>query len=145
MRRRANYSLADALASGAVGGVLGAAAGTALCVVRDGTSNPGGGWVAAWLFRLLPFGGLGLVEGAVIGLAVGVAMAWLFASARRATVGRGAESRGRAHASRFVRRRSDSAREEGEAEQHSDRRLVVVVELVSDERFQAAREPGHQR
>ena len=84
LRRGANYSLADALGSGAVGGVLGAAAGTALCVVRDGTANPGGGWVAAWLFRLLPFGGLGLIEGAVIGLVVGVAMAWMVSrSARR--------------------------------------------------------------
>jgi hypothetical protein len=85
VRRRANYSLADALGSGAVGGLLGAAAGTALCVVRDGTANPGGGWMAAWLLRLLPFGALGLVEGAVIGLVVGVAMAWLMTrSARRA-------------------------------------------------------------
>src|SRR5918999_4944950 len=68
LRRRENYSLAAALGSGSIGGVLGAAAGTALCVVRDGTSNPGGGWLAAWVFRLLPFGGLGLIEGAVIGL-----------------------------------------------------------------------------
>ncbi|MFN2566621.1 MAG: hypothetical protein ABR499_16615 [Gemmatimonadaceae bacterium] len=86
LRRGANYSLADALGSGAIGGVLGSAAGTALCVVRDGTSNPGGGWVAAWLFRLLPFGGLGIVEGAVIGVVAGVAMAWFVArSARRST------------------------------------------------------------
>src|ERR687893_479949 len=76
LRRGANYSLANALGSGAIGGLLGAAGGTALCVVRDGTANPGGGWMAAWLFRLLPFGGLGLVEGAAIGLVAGVAMAW---------------------------------------------------------------------
>ena len=86
LRRRANYSLADALGSGAAGGLLGAAAGTALCVARDGTSNPGGGWLAAWLFRLLPFGGIGVVEGAIIGVAVGVAMAWATSrSARRAS------------------------------------------------------------
>ena len=83
LRRGANYSLADALGSGAVGGLLGAAAGTALCVVRDGTSNPGGGWLAAWLFRLLPFGGLGIVEGAVIGLIVGVTMAWVVSRSSR--------------------------------------------------------------
>jgi hypothetical protein len=86
LRRGANYSLAAALASGAIGGLLGAAGGTALCVVRDGTANPGGGWMAAWLFRLLPFGALGIVEGAVLGLVVGVAMAWIVSrSARRPT------------------------------------------------------------
>jgi hypothetical protein len=83
LRRGTNYSLANALGSGAVGGLLGAAAGTALCVVRDGTANPGGGWVAAWLFRLLPFGGLGIVEGAVVGLVVGIAMAWIVARSTR--------------------------------------------------------------
>jgi len=83
LRRRENYSLADALGSGAVGGVLGAAVGTALCVVRDGTANLGGGWLAAWLFRLLPFGGLGIVEGAIIGVAVGIAVAWRAARAAR--------------------------------------------------------------
>ena len=89
LRRRENYSLADALGSGAVGGLLGAAAGTALCVVRDGTANPGGGWLAAWLLRLLPFGGLGIVEGAVLGVIVGVAMAWIISrSARRRAGGR---------------------------------------------------------
>jgi hypothetical protein len=89
LRRGANYSLANALGSGAIGGFLGAAAGTAVCVLRDGTANPGGGWVAAWLFRLLPFGGLGIVEGAVIGLIVGVAMAWTVSrSARRGGGGR---------------------------------------------------------
>jgi hypothetical protein len=86
LRRGANYSLAAALGSGAVGGFLGAAGGTALCVVRDGTANPGGGWVAAWLFRLLPFGALGIVEGALLGVVVGIAMAWIVArSARRST------------------------------------------------------------
>jgi hypothetical protein len=89
LRRRANYSLADALGSGAVGGLLGAAGGTALCVVRDGTANPGGGWIAAWLFRLLPFGGLGIVEGAVVGVITGIAMAWAVSrSARRRAGGR---------------------------------------------------------
>jgi hypothetical protein len=86
LRRGANYSLAAALGSGAIGGLLGAAGGTALCVVRDGTANPGGGWIAAWLFRLLPFGALGILEGAVVGLVVGIAMAWIVArSARRST------------------------------------------------------------
>src|SRR5918999_1716056 len=75
VRRGANYSLANALGSGAAGGLLGAAGGTELCVVRDGTANPGGGWLAAWLFRLVPFGALGIVEGAVLGLLAGVAMA----------------------------------------------------------------------
>lgn len=83
LRRGANYSLAAALGSGATGGLLGAAGGTALCVVRDGTANPGGGWVAAWLFRLLPFGALGIVEGAVLGVVVGVAMAWIVSRSRR--------------------------------------------------------------
>jgi hypothetical protein len=84
LRRGANYSLAAALASGAVGGLLGAAGGSALCVVRDGTANPGGGWVAAWLFSLLPFGVLGIVEGAVLGVVIGIAMAWIASrSARR--------------------------------------------------------------
>ena len=88
LRRGANYSLGKALGSGALGGLLGAAAGTALCVARDGTANPGGGWVAAWLFRLLPFGGLGIIEGAVVGVIVGVAMAWTASrSARRARGG----------------------------------------------------------
>src|SRR5918999_1747962 len=86
LRRGANYSLAPALARGAIGGLLGAAGGTALCVVRDGTANPGGGWMAAWLFRLLPLGVLGIVEGAVLGLVVGVATAWIVSrSARRPT------------------------------------------------------------
>lgn len=86
LRRGANYSLAAALGSGAIGGLLGAAGGTALCVVRDGTANPGGGWVAAWLFRLVPFGALGIVEGALFGVVVGVAMAWIVSrSARRPT------------------------------------------------------------
>jgi hypothetical protein len=85
LRRGANYSLGNALAGGAVGGLLGAAAGTALCVLRDGTANPGGGWMAAWLFRLLPFGALGIVEGAVIGVLVGVVTALIASrSARRA-------------------------------------------------------------
>ena len=86
LRRGANYSLAAALGSGAIGGLLGAAGGTALCVVRDGTSNPGGGWMAAWLFRLLPFGAIGIVEGALLGVVVGIAMAWIVArSTRRST------------------------------------------------------------
>jgi hypothetical protein len=86
LRRGANYSLAAALGSGAIGGLLGAAGGTALCVVRDGTANPGGGWVAAWLFRLVPFGALGIVEGAVFGLVVGIAMAWIVARSARRSV-----------------------------------------------------------
>jgi hypothetical protein len=85
LRRRANYSLGNALAGGAIGGLLGAAAGTALCVVRDGTANPGGGFAAAWLFRLLPFGALGIVEGAVIGIVVGIVTALIASrSSRRA-------------------------------------------------------------
>jgi hypothetical protein len=87
VRRGANYSLANALGTGAVGGLLGAAGGTALCVVRDGTANPGGGWMAAWLFRLLPFGVLGVVEGAVLGVVVGVAMAWIISRSRRRSAG----------------------------------------------------------
>lgn len=83
LRRGANYSLAAALGSGAIGGLLGAAGGTALCVVRDGTANPGGGWVAAWLFRLLPFGALGIVEGAVFGILVGITMAWIVSRSTR--------------------------------------------------------------
>jgi membrane associated rhomboid family serine protease len=75
------------LGTGAIGGLLGAAGGTALCVVREGTANPGGGWVAAWLFRLLPFGVLGIVEGAVVGLVVGVAMAWIVSRSRRRSAG----------------------------------------------------------
>ncbi|MFN2566650.1 MAG: hypothetical protein ABR499_16760 [Gemmatimonadaceae bacterium] len=86
LRRGANYSLADALGGGAVGGLLGAAAGCAICVARDGTANPGGGWLAAWLFRFLPFGGLGIVEGAVVGLLAGVGIAMVAARrARRST------------------------------------------------------------
>jgi hypothetical protein len=87
LRRRANYSLANALGSGAVGGFLGAAGGTALCVVRDGTANPGGGWMAAWLFRLLPFGALGVVEGALVGVIVGIAMAWIVSRRARRSIG----------------------------------------------------------
>jgi hypothetical protein len=86
LRRGANYSLAAALGSGAIGGLLGAAGGTALCVVRDGTANPGNGWIAAWLFRLLPFGAIGIVEGALLGVVAGIAMAWIVArSTRRST------------------------------------------------------------
>jgi hypothetical protein len=87
LRRGTNYSLASALGSGAMGGFLGAAGGTALCVVRDGASNPGGGWVAAWLFRLLPFGALGLVEGAVIGVFAGLTMAWFVSRRARRSIG----------------------------------------------------------
>jgi hypothetical protein len=87
LRRGANYSLAAALGSGAIGGLLGAAGGTALCVLRDGTANPGGGWIAAWLFRLMPFGVLGLVEGAVFGVIVGIAMAWIVARSTRRSTG----------------------------------------------------------
>ncbi len=88
VRRRANYSLGDALGSGAVGGLLGAAAGTALCVARDGTANPGGGWLAAWLFRLLPFGTLGIVEGAIVGIIVGIVVAWIVSRSARRRAGR---------------------------------------------------------
>jgi hypothetical protein len=87
LRRGANYSLASALGGGALGGFLGAAGGTALCVARDGTANPGGGWMSAWLFRLVPFGALGLVEGAVIGVIVGVAIAWIVSRRTRRSVG----------------------------------------------------------
>lgn len=87
LRGGRNYSLATALGSGAVGGFLGAAGGTALCVVRDGTANPGGGWMAAWVFRLLPFGALGLVEGAVIGVVVGLTVAWIVSRRRRRSIG----------------------------------------------------------
>lgn len=87
LRRGANYSLASALGSGAIGGFLGAAGGTALCVMRDGASNPGGGWMAAWLFRLLPFGALGLVEGAVIGIVAGLAVAWVVSRRARRSIG----------------------------------------------------------
>jgi hypothetical protein len=87
LRRGGNYSLANALGSGAVGGFLGAAGGTALCVLRDGTANPGGGWMAAWAFRLVPFGALGIVEGALIGVIVGLAMAWAVSRRRRRSVG----------------------------------------------------------
>jgi hypothetical protein len=87
IRRGANYSLANALGSGAVGGFLGAAGGTALCVVRDGTANPGGGWLSAWLFRLVPFGGIGIVEGALFGAIVGIAMAWAVSRRRRRSIG----------------------------------------------------------
>jgi hypothetical protein len=87
LRRRANYSLANALGSGALGGFLGAAGGTALCVVRDGTANPGGGWLAAWLFRLLPFGALGIVEGAIFGVIIGIAMAWVVSRRVRRSAG----------------------------------------------------------
>lgn len=87
LRRGANYSLAAALGSGAIGGLLGAAGGTALCVLRHGAANPGGGWIAAWLFRLLPFGVLGIVEGAVLGLMVGIAMAWIVSRSRRRSAG----------------------------------------------------------
>ena len=86
LRRGANYSLGSALVGGAVGGLLGAAAGTALCVVRDGTANPGSGWAAAWLLRLVPFGAIGIVEGAILGVVVGIAVAWVATrAARRAT------------------------------------------------------------
>ena len=85
LRRGANYSLAAALGSGAVGGVLGAAGGTAYCAVRDAAA-PGTGWVGEWLFRLVPFGVLAIIEGAVLGVIVGVAMAWIAArTARRST------------------------------------------------------------
>jgi hypothetical protein len=87
VRRGANYSLAKALGSGALGGLLGAAGGTAFCVLRDGTANPGGGWLAAWLFRLLPFGALGIIEGAVFGVIVGVAMAWIVSRRTRRSIG----------------------------------------------------------
>jgi hypothetical protein len=87
LRRGANYSLANALGSGAVGGFLGAAGGTALCVVRDGTANPGGGWLAAWLFRLVPFGGLGILEGAVVGVVVGITIAWFVSRRARRKIG----------------------------------------------------------
>jgi hypothetical protein len=83
LRRGSTYSLASALGSGAIGGFLGAAGGTALCVVRDGTANPGGGWMPAWLFRLVPFGAIGIVEGAVIGVVVGVAVAWVVSRRKR--------------------------------------------------------------
>jgi hypothetical protein len=83
LRRRANYSLADALGGGSVGGVLGAAAGCAICVLRDGTTGPRGAWVVPWLFRLVPFGVAGLLEGAVIGLVLGVIVALVASRARR--------------------------------------------------------------
>lgn len=89
VRRSANYSLANALGSGAAGGFLGAACGTALCVVRDGTANPGGGWMAAWLLRLVPFGAIGIVEGAVLGLLTGIVVAWAVARRTRRSAGRG--------------------------------------------------------
>jgi hypothetical protein len=83
LRRRANYSLADALGGGAVGGVLGAAAGCAVCVVRDTTAGARGAWVLPWLFRLVPFGIAGLLEGAVLGVVLGLIVALIAARARQ--------------------------------------------------------------
>jgi hypothetical protein len=82
LRRRANYSLADALGGGAVGGVLGAAAGCAICAVREGVVGPRGSWVVAWLVRFVPLGIAGLLEGAVIGLVLGVVVALTAARAK---------------------------------------------------------------
>jgi hypothetical protein len=83
LRRRANYRLADALGGGAVGGVLGAAAGCAVCALRDGAANARGEWVAAWLFRFVPFAVAGLLEGAVVGVVLGLIVALVAARARR--------------------------------------------------------------
>ena len=88
LRRGANYSLGSALAGGALGGLLGAAAGTALCAAGDATANADGRWLTAWLFQLLPFGGLGIVEGTVIGLVVGIVIALLASRSARRSAGR---------------------------------------------------------
>lgn len=68
-RRTEAYGLSDAIGAGAVGGMIGMAAGAALCVLRDGAAHAGGSWLG-WASRILPFGGLALLEGAAVGVAV---------------------------------------------------------------------------
>ena len=82
-RRSEGYGLSDALGAGATGGLFGVALGAALCVIRDGASHPGGGWLAAWAGRFLPLAGLGLIEGAAFGAASALFVAWLSVRWRR--------------------------------------------------------------
>jgi len=74
-RRTGAYDLSDALSAGIVGGMIGFAAGAALCVLGVEAARPVGGWRWALVGQFLPFAGLALLEGA----AVGVAMAFVVA------------------------------------------------------------------
>ena len=49
--------------------MIGIGAGAALCVLGDGAAHAGGSWLG-WASRILPFGGLALLEGAAVGVAV---------------------------------------------------------------------------
>ena len=70
LRRQAGaYGLSDAIGAGVIGGLIGMAAGGALCVLLHDTSLSGGNLVA-WATRLLPFGGLAIIEGAAVGTAM---------------------------------------------------------------------------
>ncbi len=71
-RQTGGYGLSDAMSAGAVGGLIGMAAGGALCVLEAARAD--GRWFA-WAARLLPFGGLALLEGAAVGVAVAFLLA----------------------------------------------------------------------
>ena len=78
-RRNESYGLGDAVGSGAIAGACGIALGAAICVIRDGASQAGGGWLAAWAKISLPLAGLGLIEGAAFGAASAFALTMLSA------------------------------------------------------------------
>jgi hypothetical protein len=76
-RNRAEaFGLSDALGAGAAGGVVALAAGAALCVLRDGTTDPWGGAIGAWVGLFLPLAGPGLIAGAALGAVTAFTLTW---------------------------------------------------------------------
>lgn len=81
--RQRSFGLSDALRRGAVGGLIGLAVGVALCVLRDGIAQPGGGAIGAWVGRFLPFAGPGVIAGAIFGVVTAFAITWGLGRLRR--------------------------------------------------------------
>lgn len=74
LRRRGEaYSLSDAIGSGMVGGVLGSVAAAVMHMLREDAA----GSASAALSRMARFGGLALIEGAIVGTALAFLIAWL--------------------------------------------------------------------
>ncbi len=82
-RRELDFALSDALGAGAVGGLIALVVGVTLCVLKDGSSQPGGGVVGALLGRLLPLAGPALVGGAILGAATAFGLTWALSRVRR--------------------------------------------------------------
>lgn len=78
VRRDETYGLGVVFGRGAVGAICGVAVGTGLCAWLE----PDGGTLAAFARLALLWGGVAVVEGAVIGALVAFGIAWWIARRR---------------------------------------------------------------